>query len=352
MSFLVNPEVFRIGITNYWKSTWVNSNQNLYKITLQDDLILNKILNQLLLNPDFYRYGIAISHFSTIRKNKNLFLNVFVYDDKNFLEVYRNDYVENKFLFFEEEKNDELISWEKKTTKLSKSLISVLIWRVFEILLKRKLVKLNGSNLHLNVIRLQKDNVTPTFIVNYILYKLRQRYSLPWILRPILRDLRKKKSENKIAGFKMLYAGRFTRKQIADYSWTTLGKSSLNSFKNRVKYGAGSIKLKYGVCGLKLWIDYTDTTQYKRSKNLIYPGIIPCYYQKTEKKLKIENAFWHKKYLNNFGIFSLNKNAYEGLLRKALENHFRKNVNNVSLSLKNSKRLEIITKATKYNFYE
>ena len=339
MGFLINPEIFRINFDNYWKSTWTNNSKKSYRIASYEDILLNKVLTHTIKNNTFYNFGVAISHYTLNKKYNQLFVNVYIYDSKDFLEVYKNDYAENKFQFFEKKKDVISIKWNEKTTLFSKTMISSLIWRMFEKTLQIGLLKLNGVKLRLNVIRLQSNNVTPTFIVNYISFKLKQKYSLPWILRPILRDLQAKKNQNKIRGFKLLYAGRFTRKQIADYSWTTLGKTSLNTLSSKVKLGQGQVRLKYGICGFKLWIDYTNTSGYKKKKKFIYPFVLPTQFFYKNEILNLSNISWQKKYLNNCGFSFIKADAYKNLIKSSLRKLIFKKATTNKLYVQNSTEL-------------
>ena len=61
------------------------------------------------------------------------------------------------------------------------------------------------------------SGITANIIALYIRGRLIQRYSLNWILRPVLKDLNQRIDKKIILGYKIVCSGRFTRKQIATY---------------------------------------------------------------------------------------------------------------------------------------
>jgi hypothetical protein len=58
------------------------------------------------------------------------------------------------------------------------------------------------------------------------------------------------------------------------------GSLKLNNFSSLVKYSQSSVKLKYGLCGIKVWLNYghNDLNLFKRNLLLVYPAYTPFKY--------------------------------------------------------------------------
>jgi hypothetical protein len=57
-----------------------------------------------------------------------------------------------------------------------------------------------------------------------------------------------------IAGFKICIVGRFARHERATYVWVKQQTLSLNRVAGKVIYGIGQFINKYGMCGVKVWV--------------------------------------------------------------------------------------------------
>ena len=130
---------------------------------------------------------------------------------------------------------------------------------------------------YLNIYALDFLNITVDSIASYISLKLQKRYSLNWILRPILKDLSIKVKQKNFLGYKIVCSGRFTRKQIATYMWMRNGSLKLNNISNLIKYSETRVRLKYGLCGVKVWLNFgqNNLNLKKRSLMLVYPLYTP-----------------------------------------------------------------------------
>ena len=58
------------------------------------------------------------------------------------------------------------------------------------------------------------------------------------------------------------------------------GSLQLNNFSSLVKYSQSTVKLKYGLCGIKVWLNYgyNDSNLFKRNLFLVYPQYTPFKY--------------------------------------------------------------------------
>ncbi len=138
----------------------------------------------------------------------------------------------------------------------------------------------NNEKYYFNIYNLNFLSVTTEIISTYIAARLQQRYTLNWVLRPVLKDLAKKMKKNIFLGYKIVCSGRFTRKQIATYMWMKKGSLQFNTFTNLIRYSESSVKLKYGLCGIKVWLGYglNNLTVVNRNLLLIYPKYTPFKY--------------------------------------------------------------------------
>lgn len=154
-----------------------------------------------------------------------------------------------------------------------------------------------SSNLLIYFKNISKKEITASLISKYICIRLRQKFSLKEIIRPILKDLT---SNPIIKGFKLSCCGRFTKKEIATYRWERRGRTSLNTINANIDYSFNYVILKYSVCGIKVWLHKNSDYKYffkkwfenfkffqKKKKNF--------YKQKKNYKGKKNNKFYKQK---------------------------------------------------------
>jgi hypothetical protein len=67
---------------------------------------------------------------------------------------------------------------------------------------------------------------------------------------------------------------------LATYMWTRNGSLCLNNISNLIKYSETQVRLKYGACGIKVWINYglNNLNLIKRNIFLLFPMYIPFKY--------------------------------------------------------------------------
>lgn len=361
MGHLINPISNRLSVNIFWNSNWALTNNFNYVNVFKRDYILFQFLNWFIRKAKFGKFNIIISHYKVFRIYQNIFVNFYFYnaglEEKKYrFQVFfllnllrrRKSFLLKKNDLFKSTKRfrrllDKKNVLKKKSFSLSKSknkilkskilsfkikslyvyiiktLISNLYWRIMNNSLAfflRKLT-LKAENFHFNIFSLDFLNVSTDVISTYISLKLQQRYSLNWVLRPILKDLTLKIKKKIFLGYKIVCSGRFTRKQIATYMWSKQGSIRLNNFTNLVKYSESTVRLKYGLCGVKVWLNYgtNDTTLFSRNLMLIYPRYTPFKYL-IDFKLKniilylnywfyiyIRIAFFKSKLYNFYKLF-------------------------------------------------
>jgi len=383
MGHLINPISNRLSINTFWNSNWALTNTFNYINIFKKDYILFQFLNWFTKKSKFGKFNIIISHYKIYRIYKNVYINFYYYnaglEEKKFrFQVYyllnllkqknnnileKNISIENnvirkiifrrnnkgsivshKFVFRPSENSIKISSEKIKSlyTHLIKILISYLYWHLINKSLSFffKKLSLNADEYYFNVYSLDFLNITSDVIATYMSLKLQQKYSLNWVLRPILKDLSNKIKKRIFLGFKIVCSGRFTRKQIATYSWTKKGSLRLNNFSNLVKYSESSVRLKYGLCGIKVWLNYgsNDENLFKRNLLLIYPLYTPFKYVLNYKTniltcylnywfyLYTKVSFLKSKFFSFYKIFIKIKTKI--LVKYLINKMFEKNSNN------------------------
>lgn len=95
-----------------------------------------------------------------------------------------------------------------------------------------------------------ESNLTAALLGRLISYKLTNLYSLNQVINPILKKYLKKKYK----GLTIACSGRFTRKQRAHFLRYRSGSVSFSTLSKKIDYFFISVKLKYGACGIKIWL--------------------------------------------------------------------------------------------------
>ncbi len=309
MGHLVNPVSLRLSVNSFWNSTWSLVNSFNYANLFKKDYTLFQFLNWFIKKSKFGKFNIIISHYKVYRVSNRLIVNLYYY----------NAGVEEKKYHFQSAFLLSLLRARRYNIKQSfgdfasprfkafykfvmKTIISSLYWQLINNALNFYFLKLDPKvQTQVNVFALDFLYVTADIISNYISLKLQQRHSLNWILRPIVKDLTTKVKKKIFLGYKIVCSGRFTRKQIATYMWLKQGSLKLNTFSSLVKYSEARVRLKYGACGVKVWLNYgvNQTNLFQRQLLLVYPLHTPFKYILDFKNgsLVLFLNYWHYLYI-------------------------------------------------------
>jgi len=90
---------------------------------------------------------------------------------------------------------------------------------------------------------------TSSLINYYIKIRLKKRYFIASIIRPLLKHLR-----NNMCGFKAKCLGRFTRKERAGKFIFRVGKVSLSKISSIISYHFETTALRYGAVGIHIFM--------------------------------------------------------------------------------------------------
>lgn len=324
MGHLVNPISVRLSINTFWNSNWVLINNFNYISLFKKDYLLFYFLNWFTKKTKFLKFNVIMSHYKIYRISKETYINLYYYNS--------NMYNNNSFVFLEKiiNINDklELKNFQNNLFFLQefiiKKLIFALYWKNLNASLKFFFNKIDSINtFHLNIYSLDFLNISVNAISTYLSLKLQKRYSLDWVLKPILKDLSVKIKRKNFIGYKIVCSGRFTRKQIATYMWMKGGSLKLNTLSNLIKYSEVRVRLKYGLCGIKIWINYGNNNRNLSPRNLslIYPIYIPFKYtvEKKNNNITLYYNSWFYLFIRTLFLKSKNFNFYKNYINIKLK---------------------------------
>lgn len=108
-----------------------------------------------------------------------------------------------------------------------------------------------SKNFRIYLKKLEVTELTAAVISKYLAVRLRQRFQLKEALLPMLRHL---SNTFFVRGFRVVCAGRFTRKEIALYDLRTYSSVPFSGATSRLDFSLAEVVLKYSICGIKVWL--------------------------------------------------------------------------------------------------
>lgn len=369
MGHLVNPFSLRLSINTFWNSNWTLVNNFNYNNLYKKDYILFYFMKWFLTKANFVDFGILISHYKIYKIHNRIFINLYYYyanwedlkykynlitpiiknkyklnfsnskaEDKNvkkniglvknkrrlfLLKNVRKKIKQKIYLLNSKHRLNSLQNkkkWQLDISKIYsyifKLLISNLYWQLLNFTLLFYSKKLNNVNdvFFFNIYNLNFSSITPSTITKYMAEMLKKKHTINWIIRPIIKDLMLKLKQKYFVGFKIVCSGRFSRKQIATHTWIRNGSVKLNEISSLIKYSETCVRLKYGVCGLKVWINYgaNNATLIKRNLLLFYPIFLPFKYEVNKNSINLYLNNWSYTYIR---IVSLKTKSYNFYLK-------------------------------------
>lgn len=145
-----------------------------------------------------------------------------------------------------------------------------------------------------NFFGMHTKNITSSLICNYICHKLGQYFSIQQILGPVLRDLRRSPL---LQGFKIVVAGRLTRKERAAFMVRKNGRVSLSQKSAIIDFSSQFKIMRFGMVGVKVWF-MRKNIFYKpymyRLSMMILPLLTKRKKYKYKKVIKSQRRYMHK----------------------------------------------------------
>lgn len=132
-------------------------------------------------------------------------------------------------------------------------------------LLAADFYKILGKNTVINIHGVKKGNYHVNIITRFIVLRLLHQFRVGEVIYPILKELNKKKRINKILGIMLICSGRLTKRQRASKRIFRQEKIGLHTFSANVTYSFATARLKYGMCGIKLYINRENKINEKKN---------------------------------------------------------------------------------------
>lgn len=271
MGHLVNPISFRLGVTSFWSSNWVLLNNFNYINVFKKDYLLFDYFYWWFNNSEVWTNNFLYSNYKIYRIYKKIIINIYYYDAK--VQIGKGKYKFFGWLFkfflrrmwFDESFNRKKIINKRHWNKMYRILLESLLQSEL-LLLKNKFTFLspvnilNGNNklddISFNLYSMDVWNISVEAITSYIGFRLQRKYTLNWVLRPVIKDLNSKMRRKRLLGYKILCSGRFNRNQIATYDWSHKGAIQYSTISSLVKYAEVRVRFKFGVGGIKIWLGF------------------------------------------------------------------------------------------------
>ena len=117
----------------------------------------------------------------------------------------------------------------------------------------------------INIYPLAARTLPLDLVLRFFDWKMKRFFTINQTVWPFLKKV--KKTSRFIRGFFLVGSGRFTKKQRADIKKYKYGKVRLGSYNYRLNHAFSTITTKYGICGLKFWINISKRyTNHKYNK--------------------------------------------------------------------------------------
>jgi ribosomal protein S3 len=129
--------------------------------------------------------------------------------------------------------------------------------KVFLIFNLSKIVPLS-SKIFINFHFWRRVRLDASFVSRYLQIRLFQGVPFRSLYYKILQTLSIFLYQKCILGFKISFKGRFSRRQRASFMWERVSSTPLNDKSSFVDFSYDFIILKYGACGLKVWLHLSD----------------------------------------------------------------------------------------------
>lgn len=243
MGHLVNAKGFRLGVSKFWGVKGLSLFKHKYSKINSLYYFISYYLENLLSAKKYKDNGLFYSHVNMLTTNKGMSLNIYVFG--GFLDIIYFNFIKSRALqrFLVQPARISKIRFLKKFIFLAQKYL-------FDIVKKRMFVDLEQYGVtSINFFTYSETNPTAGIIGRIIAYKLESLYTINQIVNPIVKDyLRIKRS-----GLAINCAGRFTRKQRAHFLRFRNGSVPFSTVTRAIDYFFIPVKLKYGVCGVKIW---------------------------------------------------------------------------------------------------
>lgn len=302
MGHLINPISTRLGFTSFWISTWSSFSLRKFSYNLMVDNAIRELILWSFLDSrvsiQLSTVGVFLSHFKIIRRFNKIRVFIFLILNSSRLlksqsievdpsisileselldnEELPSSFSEKRFVnsslmknkIFSDEFNKNLLFFEKNVnlfrnlTVFNFTKVSFLSFlsNLFSLNFNRFFIlnsTFNSYSINIDISFLKNPFfLSSKFLSRFISRRLSFGFELNRVLNPIVSDLTRlvDSTESKIQGFRIACSGRFNKTQMASYSWEKYGPIPLNNFSCSVDYSFSKVFMRYGLCGIKVWV--------------------------------------------------------------------------------------------------
>ena len=202
----VNPNGFRLGITNTWDSSWFAMGK-VYIRQLREDLLIRNMLHKLLKLA-------LISRIIIERSSKKIIINI--YSARPGMVI------------------------GKKGVDIEKT--------------KHIISKMTNSEISINISEVRKSEIISELVAQSVAIQLEKRVSF----RKAIKRAVSSAVKMKVRGIRINVKGRLGGSEIARMEWYKEGRLPLHTLRSEVRYAIVEANTIYGVVGVKVWIYYGD----------------------------------------------------------------------------------------------
>jgi len=363
MGHIINPISTRLGFNSFWVCNWSNYSSFNYSYNLMIDTVLRNLIlwffSDSSVSVQLGTIGLFLSHFRIIRRNNSIFVSVFmVLNSSKFLKsqsIETDPFVSSvvsdlnfnqtmfkkrqKFLKSVKFKNfvPKIVHKSKKLSGLKNlQLVRIFLTDFIRYILSFLFLKFFSFNNHFSKLKPDLavnfldgvDFVSANFISRFLSRRLSFGFELNRVLPPIVSDLSLlvNSDYSSLRGFRISCKGRFNKTQMASYSWEKFGPVPLNNFSCNVDYAFSKVFMKYGACGIKVWV-FSDHRPFKSFRFNFFKSVFFEKFYKLityKKQLFLSRCFFFlsnfsfiRNYLNksdDFLKFTINKFYFDALL--------------------------------------
>nr|WJE89161.1 ribosomal protein S3 [Thonningia sanguinea]WJE89178.1 ribosomal protein S3 [Thonningia sanguinea] len=145
----------------------------------------------------------------------------------------------------------------KITIYKKKNLIFIKIFLIkfsrFIIIKRIQKIKFNFNFLNIYYLKVKRPYEHSKIISNFVIYQYKNNVSFLKIIKKLFFLLMT--TTINVKGIRINISGKIDNKDISRIEWIKTGKISLNTITNKIDYSSCKIKNKYGLVGLKVFLN-------------------------------------------------------------------------------------------------
>lgn len=144
----------------------------------------------------------------------------------------------------------------------------IFVYANFIKLISVRLHELGIKKVKIEVALDSKVCFTAKNFIEYLINKVKIGYGFAEVFMHAKRCLNLFLYLHNIGGYKVCFAGRFSRKQIATYRWDKEGSVPYSDMGESIDYSFGWDKTRHGVYSMKVWLKIKNRAITKRTIKL------------------------------------------------------------------------------------